>query len=262
MRHLVRQAGRDADRKAAIRVNAKFATVVGEILFNTGDHHNARKWYLTARSAAQEAGDQYLADAALAGQTYLPTYSDEPKDALALVAPRLDRTTTPNPAVAWLWAFRAKAYASLGEKNAADRSFDHARTTLNSCPPEMIKPGIYSFLPEKLDVYRAHAYVTLRMPSVALQAADAAISRYDAAETAEPASASSRLVRFERASALLGSGEIDEACREAIAALLTPNLQQTVPIKQRAKKFDATLSGHSSPAVREWRDVLWSNERY
>jgi hypothetical protein len=79
---------------------------MGEIMFNLGRFEQAREWYKTAEHAALDAGDQYLADIALAGQAYLPTYSHNPRGVLDLLTPRLEGRVSASPAIAWLWVSR------------------------------------------------------------------------------------------------------------------------------------------------------------
>jgi hypothetical protein len=88
-----------AQRELAIS-GAMFATVLGETLFNQGQFALAAQWYRVGRRAAQEAGDQYVADITLAGSTYLPTYAPDPRGVLANVAARLDTRHAPSPAIA------------------------------------------------------------------------------------------------------------------------------------------------------------------
>ena len=59
-----------AMQREIVRCAAMYATVMGEILFNEGQFSLARTWYAVARRAALEVGDQYLADIAMAGNTY------------------------------------------------------------------------------------------------------------------------------------------------------------------------------------------------
>jgi transcriptional regulator with XRE-family HTH domain len=234
-----------------VRVAARFGAVVGEILFNEGQFPLAQRWYGTARRAALEVGDQYLADIALSGSTYLPTYSADPGGVLALVAPRLDKNPPPSPAIAWLWAFRAKAHALLNEREAFEMSIERSRQVLDGSPGHLVGPGIFSFLPEKLAFYEARGRVELGDTTGALAAAQRASDLYDFAETMEPA-----LVRFEQASGLVQAGEVPEACRVATAAVLDERTHHGITIVIRAREFDSLLGSSSQKAVREWREVL------
>lgn len=232
------------------RIGARLAIVVGEIMFNDNHFALARRWYVAARRAAGEAGDRELSDIALAGLTYLTTYSGDPRGVLALVGPRLESCPAPSPAVAWLWAFRAKAYAALAERAQFERSIESARAVLDACRPERIRPGVFSFLPQKLDFYAAHGLVDLGDTEGALAATASALSRYDPTDTQEPA-----LVRLEQASALAQNHEIAEACRIALDALTEPVTYHSAAVVIRARQFDALL-GPTTRDNREWREYL------
>src|SRR5262249_30787786 len=127
-----------AQRELAL-CGAMFATVLGEILFVEGMFPLAAHWYQIARRSAEEAGDQYLADIALAGSTYLPMYRLDPQAVLANVSSRLETSYAPSPAIAWLWGFRAKAHAMLGEAEAFQQSIDRARQALEGSAPDLVR---------------------------------------------------------------------------------------------------------------------------
>jgi|HubBroStandDraft_3_1064219.scaffolds.fasta_scaffold56978_2 tetratricopeptide (TPR) repeat protein len=233
-----------------VRVSAMLSTIMGEILYETGNFAKAREWYVTAEHAANDAGDQYLADAALAGQAYLPTYSGDPRGVLALVQPRLEQKLSPTPIAAWLWGFSARAHASLGDKAAFQRSMQNAYQLMDDSPAELIGPGIFSRQPANLLFYEATSAVALRQPDIALTAADHAL-----AQPLAPGDADLVLIPLERASALAQSGEVPEACRVAREALLQPGWHD-VSVRTYAAKFDEAIRGIQSPETREWREVL------
>ena len=235
---------------------AMLATVVGEILFNQGEFPLAHDWYGIARRAAEEAGEQYYADIAVAGSTYLPTYTPDPRAVLDNVSPRLDSRPAASPAIAWLWGFRAKAHAVLGDERSFRLSIAHAHRALDDSPPDSVVPGIFSFAPEKLAFYEARGWVELGNAAEASAAAERAISMYDFNETTEPA-----LVRFEQASAYVQMGELAEACRLATGALLDRRTYHAITIVARAREFDRLVGASNTEAVRGWRDVLASIRR-
>lgn len=242
-----------AAQREIVRCAAMYATVMGEILFNEGQFSLAHNWYAVARRAALETGDQYLADIAMAGDTYLATYKPDPRAVLSIVDARLDSKHVASPAIAWLWGFKAKAHAMLGDRDPFELAASKAREALDSSPPSLVQPGIFSFLPEKLAFYEARGLVELRRTEEALAAAERAITLYDFDETTEPA-----LVRFEQASALAQAGEIQEACRVATTAVLDRNTYHGVTVITRAKEFDLLLGPSNRGAVRDWRELLSS----
>lgn len=239
-----------AKRELAI-CGAMYATVMGEILFNENQFPLAKKWYGIAMKAAQDAKHQYLADIAHAGSTYLPTYTPDPRAVLTSVDPRLDSRHRPTPAIAWLWAFKAKAHAMLGDERQFRMSIDSARRCLDQSSSDQIHAGIFSFLPEKLEFYEARGWVELHDAEAASAAADRALALYDFTETTEPA-----LVRFEQASAYAQIGELQEACRIGTSAIMDQRTYHSVTVVTRAGEFDRLLGLSNCDAVRDWREVL------
>jgi hypothetical protein len=256
VRRLVGKKQSLADQRELAVCGAMFATVLGEILFNEGQFPLAAQWYGIARRSAEEVRDQYLADIALAGSTYLPTYAPDPRAVLANVTPRLETTHAPSPAIAWLWGFRAKAHAMLGEADAFRKSIDRARQALDRSSPDLVQPGIFSFVPEKLAFYEARGWVELNDADAASTAADRAISLYDFTETTEPA-----LARFEQASAYAQAGELAEACRIASTAVLDRRTYHGITVVARAHEFDRLLGPSNCEFVRDWRELLTSLRR-
>jgi transcriptional regulator with XRE-family HTH domain len=256
-RRLLKEHQRTGHRVRLIRIGARLATVVGEVLFNEGNFDLAQQWYTTAYRAAVDIGDRYSADIALAGQAYLAIYGDDPRGVVRLLDARVTaRSGTATPALAWLWAFQARACAALGEADEARRAFSCAHKTLDASPGIQVTAGIFSFLPEKLAFYEANAFVALGMTERAQSAADEALRLYDLSETTEPA-----LVRFERASALAQAGELEEASRYAVSTALDPTTYPSITVRTRAQAFGALLdevADSRTPVVREWREIAQS----
>jgi hypothetical protein len=233
-----------------VRVSSMLSAVTGEILFQTGNFAKAREWYLTAGHAAADIGDRYLMDIALAGQAYLPTYSDDPRGVLALLAPRLAADHSPSPALAWLWGFAARAHAVLGDAAGFQRSIQTAHEFMARSPAEMITIGVFSRRPENLMCYEAIGAVALRQPAIAISAAERAYARIPHGDTDRI------LVRLEQATALAQSGEVPEACWVATAALVQPGFYHDVGVRAYAARFDAEIRGIQTPETRDWRQAL------
>ncbi|MGN2635776.1 hypothetical protein ACTD5D_06200 [Nocardia takedensis] len=232
-----------------VRTAGRLANVVGEILFNEGHFGQARLWYTTAIHAAQDIGDRYSEDIALAGMSYLPTYSDRPEEVLALLEPRLAEDPRTGAAAAWLWGMAARAHAEMGQADRFQHCVEKSALALDSVEGQHFPTGIFSFRPEKLSFYKAIGYARLGRAEETAQAANEAISLYDPRETMEPA-----LVRFEHATALLRSGEVDEACAVATAAITDQRTYVGLTVSKRAKLFDAALSPQHGRARSTWRE--------
>jgi hypothetical protein len=251
IRRLLSQRQRTAHQTSLLRSGARVSTVIGEILFNQGHFVAAGRWYQVAQRTALDAGDQYHADIALAGEAYLPYYGGRPQEVIDLVMPRLSRKHTPSPAIAWLWAAVARAQAAMGSTDFY-RSIDRSRAALETSPEETIRPGILSFVPEKLAFYEASGCVQLRDATRSTAAAQHALGLYDPAETTEPA-----LVRFEHASALALTGEVEEAAHVAAAAITDPVTFHGLTVRTRAGAFDQLLASaaRNTTAAGEWSET-------
>ncbi|MEU9884145.1 hypothetical protein [Sphaerisporangium sp. NPDC051011] len=232
------------------RVGSKLSLVMGEIMFCSNHFPLARRWYASAVRAAEEAGDGYLVDMALASSAYLPTYSADPHGVLALVTPRLEQAVGATPAIAWLWGFSALAHAALGDRGAFERANNKSRLILDRCSDEMLQPGIFSFRPEKQAFYEARGWADLGNVEGAGEAATRALAGFDPTLTTNPA-----LVRFSHATALAKAGHAEEACQIATVAIRDPHTYQSITVVLRAHEFDALL-GTSGSATVDWREAL------
>jgi hypothetical protein len=251
VRRLMYEARTSGQRRRLERLISQFALAVGEILFMEGSFREADSWYSVARTAASDSGDEDLVDLALASSAYLPSYSDDPQGVLALVVPRLEHRRGASPGSAWLWAFRAKAEASLGQKSDFVRSIERSREVLGSVAPEEVFPGIFSFTGAKLAFYETSGYVRLGRIQPATTAAVEALNLYDQRDTSERA-----LVRLEYAVGLAAAQQPEEACRVAAAAVGDPYTAICSTVLKRAKDFDRSLPHGRGPEFSQWRDAL------
>ncbi len=242
----------DAQRRLT-RVGAKLSMVMAEILFATNRPTLARRWWSTAQRAADEAGDRQLSDIALAQSTYLPTYIGTPNEVLDQVTPRLEQATKATPPIAMLWGFAAMAHATLGKRDEFERAIHRSRNVLTRCDPDAVKLGIFSYLPRKHAFFEARGRADLGDAEGAGDAAVQALGAYEDTAKTDPA-----VVRFAYASALLKSGELEEACRlgaKAIATMLDLNMKPTYPVMIRAYDFDAVIDRKAAGAL-VWHETL------
>lgn len=250
VRELLAQRQPIQTQRRLTQIGAKLSIVVGEILFCCNQYTVAQRWFAAARRAADEAGDRCLADLSVASMAIIPTYSNDPRGALTLVTPRLERSVGATPAIAWMWGFAALAHASLGDRDAFERAITRSRTTLDRCSPDTIRPGVLSFIPERQAFYEARGRADLGDLAGAGDATARALAAYDPTDTSDPA-----LVRFAHASALAKGGEIEEACRVATNAIRDPHTMPIMSVVVRAHEFDALLD-HSGSATVDWRETL------
>ena len=258
VRRLVRERQRTADQVRLVRTGAKLALVASEILFDQHRFSLADRWYRTARRAALDVGDRYLADIALANQTMVPEYSGDPGGVLTLVEPRLEAAPAPSSAVAFLWATKARAHATLGEASAFRHAIGRSRAILSEHPGST-QPDRFGFQTQRLAFYETTGCVRLHDAAGAITAADRTLTLYRSSpfvKESEPL-----MVRLDQASAYALDGEVEEACRVATAALTDEHAYPAASVLIRAGEFDALLGDNTSAAVRDWRDVLHSTRQ-
>jgi hypothetical protein len=249
VRELLKHHQPGAVQRRLARVGAQLSFSMGEHLFSLHQPELARRWWRTSIQAAEEAGDQQLADHAYAACAYLPTYANDPQEVLAHVTPRLEQATRATPAIAWMWGFAAMAHAVLGDRDNFERANNMTRNTLARCAPDSLTTSIFSFLPRRQAFYEARGRAELGDVEGAGQAAARALAEYEPTATTDPA-----LTRLAYATALAKAGEVEEACRLAILAIRcreVPALAVTV----RAKEFNGLIDPKAT-AAREWREVL------
>ncbi|GAA1273282.1 hypothetical protein GCM10009677_28040 [Sphaerisporangium rubeum] len=250
VRELLTQRQPIETQRRLARIGAKLSIVVGHILFNTDQFPMARRWYMAAARAAEEAGDSVLADLALVGSTFIPMYSAEPQTVLSAVTPRLEQAVGATPPLAWLWGMAAVAHASLGERAVFERCIERSRNMLDRCEPTALHAGVLSFELARQTFYEARGRADLGDVDGTGDATNRALAIYDPTVTSDPA-----LVRFAHASVLAKTGEVEEACRIATAALRDPHTLPIISVVVRAYDFDAVLTQTGSTTA-DWREAL------
>ncbi|GII83407.1 hypothetical protein Ssi03_13970 [Sphaerisporangium siamense] len=237
-------------QRRLVRIGAKLSIVMGVTMFCANQFPLARRWYTAATRAADEAGDRYVADLALANALLIPTYSGDARGALALVTPRLDQAVGATPAIAWMWGFAALAHAALGDRVAFERAINRSRTTLDRCQQTVQQSGALSFQQERQTFYETRGRADLGDLEGTAEAATRALAAYDPTDNADPA-----LVRFAYASALAKAGENEEACRVATTAIRDPYVCHSHVVVVRAHEFDSLLAPSGSVTA-DWRQAL------
>ena len=253
VRELLKNRQPTKTQRRLVRVSAKLAIVMGEILFSANQPTLARRWWATAMRAADEAGDRYLMDIALAHSVYPAVYSDSPHEVLDQLQPRLEQASKATPAVAWMWGFAALAHATLGTREDFERAINASRDMLTRCEPGALKPGIFSFLPRKQAFFEARGRADLGDSKGAGDSATRALAGFELTSKTDPA-----LVRFAYASALAKAGETEAACQlatKAINAVHDLGINPALAVVVRAHDFN-TLIDPKADVAQEWRETL------
>jgi hypothetical protein len=130
------RSGLDNERRRLTRVAGQLAVLIAHSLVSLGEHQAARRWWRTARSAADCAGDPALAAFVHGQQAMLSLYgSHTPAQILDVVdeAEAAARGTACAGLASALGA-RAQALATLGRTTAAREALGNLRTVVERLP--------------------------------------------------------------------------------------------------------------------------------
>src|SRR5690606_5644948 len=113
------------------RMAAQLAGLCGMIMIDLGDHRQARAFFRTARSAADETGDRALRAWVTAREALVPLYYGDPREALMLARKSRDLAgQTPCAARAMAPVVEARALAMLSGPDSRKEVVDQAKRAL------------------------------------------------------------------------------------------------------------------------------------
>jgi transcriptional regulator with XRE-family HTH domain len=250
VRRLVEDRQPIAYQRRLCRVGAKLATLLG--IFAYEDQARARAWFHVAQRAAREADDNVLGAWALVKESLLPTYSGDPREALALLGEGADLAgRSPSVVTAMVAASEARAHAIGRDEAAALAALERAEQALDRAAPG--ERRLFAFSNAQLAFYRTSCHVRLDRPD-ADQAAAHALELY----RASPHYMDPTLVRFDLATWYVQRGEVEEACHVGHEALVViPAAHRTGPVVQRTQELLRGLGPYqATPAVRDFAEQL------
>jgi hypothetical protein len=257
IRHVIERAPAPVQRRL-IRVAGQLAALTAHTVVGVGQPQAARRWWRTAKLAADRAGDPELA-AYVRGQQavqalyggYLPAHVIE----LADVALGEAQGTPGTGAVSAL-AARAQALALMGRAGPARAALRAVDATFDRLP-DAVRDGTPSFgWPEyKLRHVQSFVHTHVGDTARAQDAQDQALALYPALSFRGPTQ-----VRLHRARCLIGDGDVTEGARYAAGVLAE------LPAQRRGDGFIARVArdalaavpeqARALPAVSAYREVL------
>lgn len=197
---------------------AEAARLCGFLHFDSGQHAQAQRFYITSLRASATAGDSEVGANTLnymAIQTYT---TGNPHDAVNLIRAAQDqvkRSTTPRVR-AILHARAARALSKTGDSTRCARELDAARHAFSQGAHDDDPPWAYSITASEIEMLAGSSALDLRNPGPALHSF-AAAKRADRSGTAHLRDTLLYLTRTARAH--LELGDIDAACATATEAL-------------------------------------------
>ncbi|RFU41201.1 XRE family transcriptional regulator [Actinomadura logoneensis] len=222
-------------------VAAILAVLAADALMKLGDLRQARSWYGTARTAADDAGDPRLRALVRAQEAMLPYYYGDLVDAvrLAAEAQSIARAIPCSPA-ALAAAAEGRARARLGDHSNAAQALAEAQRTFSKIKTSASANLAFDFTEERLYLYLsgAHAHMPDIQQARAVQERALTLCRRTTVPSIDPT-----LVMLDRAASLARSGEIAGACVLTEHALLgLPPEHRTSIVFVRARDVRRALA--------------------
>ena len=238
----------------------QLAGLGGMIMLNLGDQRQARSFFRTAKTAADETGDRRLRAWVAAREALVPLYYGDPREALGLASTAVDLAGRHQCAAAVLGqavAARAVARLGRGRREALNRiraGFDRAHEALADLPATERAGAAFGYTERQLFFHEGDALAQVGDVQAAARALAHASRLYPDAEFLDRA-----LVGLGRARCLLDAAEPEEALRLAAATLagLAPG-QRAAIITRAARDLAAGAADRypGLPALAGYREVL------
>ncbi|MFD0690972.1 helix-turn-helix domain-containing protein [Actinomadura fibrosa] len=238
------------------RVAAVLAVLSADALMKLGDIRQARAWYGTAKSAADDTGDPRLRALVRAQEAMLPYYYGDLQETVRLArqAQALSRATPCSP-TALAAAAEGRALARMGDRDGANTALTRAQQLFGELSEGDKGALAFDFTEQRLYLYLsgAHAYLSN------VRRAEAVHESALACCTAGSRGIDSALIRLDQATGLARSGREAEACELAAHTLLDlPPEQRTSIVFVRARDVRSALplDRRSGKAINGLNDVL------
>jgi transcriptional regulator with XRE-family HTH domain len=236
--------------KRLLKAAGELSQVAGWIAVDAGQHAAAIRHHATGIHAAHAAGDPTLAANLVSLLSYLYANADNPYEAVLLAHTAATGTARRGPATArTLLAERvAWAHARAGELRQAERALGEADHAFEDRRPEDEPSWAYWLDRDEIDVMAGRCYTELGQPHRAEPLLRSVLGRYDERRAREVALYVSWL-----AQGYVQAGELEEAARQAVRALLAAASMNTARGNERVRLLRHQLQPHQSvPAVRDF----------
>lgn len=232
---------------------ADLTRLAGWTSYDIGAHGLAQRYFVQALRLSQVAGDRAYGAYVLVTMSRQAVYLGHGREAvqLARVAQQGVGSSAPPAVQALLHAAEGRAYGVLGEVRACTSALVRAERALEAARPGDDVPFWARFFDEaQLNDEFGHCHRDLRQYRAAAQHAERSL------QLRSPAYARSRLFcRVVLASARLGLGELDQACRLGVEAAGQAAEMRSVRAVEYVRDFERRLEPYRDAApVRVYRD--------
>ena len=225
---VLNRSGLDGECRRLTHVAGQLAVLIAHSLVSLGEHQAGRRWWRTARAAADCVGDPALAAFVHGQQAMLSLYgSHAPAQVLALVdeAEALARGTACAGLASALGA-RAQALAVLGRTRGARKALEDLRTVVEQLPDDVTgeQRFFYGWPEHRLRHIESYTFTRLGELRHAEQAQEQAL--YAPTAWRGPAQ-----VRLHQAACLVATGDVVDGVEHAAGVL------RTLPDERRQDGF-------------------------
>lgn len=232
---------------------ADLTRLAGWTSYDIAAHGLAQRYFVQALRLAQAAGDRAYGSFVLITMSRQAVYLGHGREAvqLARVAQQGVGSAAPHAVLALLHAVEARGHGVLGDAKACAASLARAERALESSRPGDEVPHWARYFDEaQLADEFGHCYRDLQQYRIAAQHAERSL------QLRAPAYARSRLFcRVVLASARLGLGELDQACRLGAEAAQQAAEMRSVRATEYVRDFERRLEPfRDAAAVRGYRE--------
>jgi hypothetical protein len=212
------RSGPDVERRRLTHVAGQLAVLIAHSLLSLGEHQAARRWWRTARAAADCAGDPALAAFVHGQQAMLSLYGSSytPTQVLDVVdeAEAAARGTACAGLASALGA-RAQALGTLGRTTAARNALKDLRTVVDRLPHHVTSEQRYFFGWPEHRLHHIESYTFTRLGELR----DAEEAQEQALAHVPPSWRGPAQIGLHRAACLVAAGDIVEGADHAAGVL-------------------------------------------
>ncbi|MFI6346002.1 hypothetical protein [Streptomyces sp. NPDC050560] len=244
-----------ATRTRLCRTAGQMAGMAAIVFHDLGARSEARRWFATARRAADESGDPQLCAWLYAREAMVPLNYGAPRAAAQLAeAARRAAGDRPTSAATLAAAVAGRAYALCQQPERAREALAAADAMMERLAPGERADTWLTHGEQKHRVHLSHALTALGATRRARE------QQHRALELSAPTSTMTRtLLLIDNATCAHHEGETEEACRRAASVLVgLPHDYRPGIIRSRALDLCRSIPPrhHHEPAVRELANLL------
>jgi transcriptional regulator with XRE-family HTH domain len=257
----VMQAGPgETDQRALSAVGAMLSAITAQTVGNLGNLRESRRWWRTARNAADESQDPYTMLLVRGKEIVRAGYEHRPLTSILQLIDELEaRITSKSPASAMPGSLSGKAQtlAMIGPSaaNEAEHTLNRLRAASEALPASFGQVrSIYSWGEENLRYTESLTYTYLGKYREAGQAQTQALSLYPADDLRSPAQ-----IELQRALCLVGSGDVQSGVSHAQGIITSvPAMHRIRPVADLGRRVLRAIPAQQqdNPAVREYDECL------